>query len=75
MSARLKRALLISAKNAVNALLTNTAMTALFPHFMQWHHPANFWWNVGKVALATVIGREAIFWGPKLLRWSETNGE
>jgi hypothetical protein len=71
MNPTLKNALIYSAKNAVNALLTNASMTILFPQFMQWH-TADWWWNVGKVALSAIISREVLVWGPKLLKWSTT---
>lgn len=74
MNATLKSILVVSAKQAVNAILTNAAVTALFPQFMQWGHTA-FWYNVGKVALAAVASREAMFWAPKLLAWSQSNGK
>jgi len=73
MTAKLKSFLIVSLKQAVNALLTNATMTTLFPQFMGWH-TADWWVNVGKVALATVVSREALVWGPKILAWSQSNG-
>ena len=72
MNATLKAGLIIAAKQAVNALLTNSAMTVFFPQFMGWHTGA-WWWNVGRVAVGTVLSREALVWGPKLLAWSQSN--
>lgn len=68
----LKRVMVVSAKNAVNALLTNATLTAMFPHLMNLHNPKLFWWTVGKVAISSVIAREAVVWGPKVLQWSES---
>lgn len=73
MNPKLKSFLIICAKQAVNAVLTNAAVTALFPQFMQWGHPAEFWYNACKVAVAAILSREAMFWGPKLLAWSQSN--
>ena len=69
-----KAVLLVSAKNAVNAILTNATMTVFFPQFMQWH-TSDWWWNVGKVALAAVASREALVWVPKLIKWSTTSAD
>lgn len=74
MNPKLKSFLIVSVKQAINALLTNSTMTVLFPQFMGWH-TGEWWINVGKVAFATVAAREALVWGPKLLKWTQTEAE
>lgn len=70
----LRRFLLICAKNAVYAVLTNSAL------MLQWHSIFNFdnWPGVYAVARATlsvVAAREALVWGPKVIKWSQTNAD
>ena len=72
MNPTLRKVLVYSAKNAVNAVLTNAGLTAMFPQFMHWGHPLQWWVDVGKVALSSVVARELLVWGPKLLKWSQT---
>lgn len=76
MQPMLKRALIISSKNAVNALLTNSVLMTMLH---QWHslNTRSEWAQIGEVALSCVLAREGIIWLPKILAWSQsaTNGE
>jgi hypothetical protein len=69
-----KRFLIITAKNAVNAILTNSVLMALIPATFNMHTKAG-WLNLGKAFAGVVLGREATVWIPVLLRWSRTNAE
>lgn len=74
MHPKLKSFLIVCAKNAVNAILTNAALMALI------HDQFNFanhsgWVHVLKAAGAAVAAREALVWGPKLLAWSTSGQE
>lgn len=69
MNPTLKNILIISAKNAVNAVLTNSALMAMMSETFNLHS----WDGVKHILMAagSVIGsREAMIWIPKLLRWS-----
>ena len=72
MNPAFKNFLMICAKNAVNALLTSSALMAF-----NWgafnYTTANGWWNLGKVVLAVVLSREVTVWVPILLKWSSTS--
>jgi hypothetical protein len=66
----------VCAKNAVNAIITNGVLMGLMR--TQFHtHSKEGWMHILDLALATVISREALVWGPKLLAWSNspTSGE
>jgi hypothetical protein len=69
----LKAFLIIVAKNAVNAILTNSALLAL------WHTQVNFTHNglvnMLRVAAGCVGAREVLVWGPIVLKWSSTNAD
>jgi hypothetical protein len=69
----LKSFFIIFLKNLVNALLTNSTLLAL------WHSQVNFTHagllNMLRVAGGCVAAREALVWGPILLRWSSTNAD
>jgi hypothetical protein len=67
----LKLVLLVSVKNAVNAVLTNSAFMAMLPTVFNMHSHDG-WWNIGKMALATIGSRESMIWLPKMLKWSTT---
>jgi hypothetical protein len=64
---------IIALKNATNAVLTNSGLLAL------WHSQVNFSHagliNMARVAGAVVLAREALIWGPIVLRWSSTNAD
>jgi len=74
MNASAKNVLLIIAKNAVNALLTSSAMTVLWPTLFTIHTGAG-WLNLLKVAGTTVVAREVAVWLPIVLSWSTTNAD
>lgn len=70
----IKSFLTISAKNAVFAILTNSAL------MLQWHSIFNFdnWpgvWAVARATFAVIASREALVWLPKLLKWSQTGAD
>jgi hypothetical protein len=72
MSTALKNFLLISLKNAVNAVLTSSAMMAFnWGAFNFTSHEG--WWNLGKICLSVILAREATVWLPILLKWSATS--
>lgn len=69
-----KSFLIISSKNAVFAILTNSAL------MIQWHSIFNFdnWpgvWAVTRATLSVVGAREGLVWLPKLLKWSQTGAD
>jgi hypothetical protein len=69
MSPALKNVLTITAKNAVNAILTNAALMGMLHNLLD-VTTRNGWWNIGKVTLSVVVAREAMIWVPELLKWS-----
>lgn len=71
MTQQLKTILIISAKHAVNAILTNAALIAMFHQFFGLYSWKVFEHMLG-VAVATVASREAMVWLPKILKWSST---
>lgn len=76
MHPKLKQFLLISAKNAVNAILTNSAILAIFHQHMSDLRTRHEWGIIGWMTLSCVAIREGTVWLPKLLAWSNsaTNG-
>lgn len=73
MNPKLKACLLYSARNAVNAVLTNAALMAMFPATFHLHSAAGFL-ALAKGIGAAVAAREFVVWGPVILKWSSTNG-
>lgn len=69
MNATVKTILVVSAKNAVNAILTNGALMTLFSGTFHLHSWAGAL-NVLKATGAVIGIREAQIWVPKLLKWS-----
>lgn len=69
MNAKFKSFLVISAKNALNAVLTNAALMTTFHDWGKLATKAG-WAHVGWTTLAVVGAREASVWIPKLLAWS-----
>lgn len=68
---KVKAFLIVSLKNAVNAVLMNAAL------MVQWHNEFNFdnWagvWALCKATLSVILSREALIWGPKLIKWSQS---
>jgi hypothetical protein len=68
----LKRYLIISLKNAVNAVLIDASLTS------QWHFIFNFdnWagvWALMRATAGVIIAREGLVWGAKLLKWTQTD--
>lgn len=71
MNPKLKSVLIITAKNAVNAILTNSALLTLLGNWQQLGTRAG-WVLVLKTTLSVVFAREAIAWGPKIIAWSNS---
>lgn len=73
MSPNVKNVLIIIAKNAVNAVLTNaTLMATMHQTFYltgNWHGID----NMLKVTLGVVLAREGVVFLPVILKWSQTN--
>jgi hypothetical protein len=69
-----KNILIVAAKNAVNAVLTNAALMAKFPTVFN-IHSKDGWWNLAYAIGSVVLAREVMVWIPELLRWSRTNAE
>lgn len=69
MNVTIKAILIVSLKNAVNALLMNTAFMAMLPTIFTLHTTAGIW-NILKMAGAVVGAREGMIWVPKLIKWS-----
>jgi hypothetical protein len=72
MNLQLKNWLTIFLKNAVNALLTSSAMMAFNWGAFNWT-TKDGWWNLAKLILAVVGSREIAVWVPILLKWSSTS--
>ena len=69
----LKDSLVYTAKNAVNAALLMSMQLYHDPvdnNFHNWHGFKGVLWQIG----AAILSREALVWGPKLIKWSTTNG-
>lgn len=69
-----KNILVIAAKNAVNAIVTNGTLMAMLPGVINLNSTAGLW-NVLKVTISTVVAREGIVWLPKIIKWSATNAD
>lgn len=72
MNPKLKSFLLICAKNAVNAVLTNAGLMASMSQTFNLHD----WPGLKHIlyaAASVIASREAMVWGPKILSWSTTN--
>lgn len=69
LNPRVKTALIYAAKNAVNAILVEIMAGKV--HFHGYSHAE----LISTLRLfAEVVGaREAMVWGPKLLKWSQTD--
>jgi hypothetical protein len=75
MNQKLKNFLIVTAKNAVNAVLTNAALLAAFHG--QFSNPLSKsgWWDILKVTLSVIGSREAIVWVPVILKWTTSNSD
>jgi len=74
MSQSVKSFLTIVLKNAINAVMTNAGLMAMLHGAFNMYSRSG-WWNLGKAALAVVVAREAMVWGPVLYKWSMTNAD
>lgn len=74
MSMWMRNFLVICAKNALNAVITNVGLITLFHstfNTTSWQG----WFNLIKAGIIVILGREAAVWGPILLNWSKTNAD
>ena len=67
----LKAGLVVAGKNAVNAALTTAGPMALWPSFFQVHTLMGLA-HVASLLGTSILAREVVVWGPKLLKWSAT---
>ncbi len=75
MSAKLKSFLIISLKNAVNSVLVNAGLMAMFHNTF---YLSGNWQGIEHLLQATgivVSAREAMIWGPVIMHWSSTNAD
>ena len=73
MNKTLKAVLIVTAKNAVNALMVNITASQFWPDLFNVHTKAGLW-AFAKL-IGTVVGaREISVWGPVILKWSQSNG-
>lgn len=70
MNPTLKTVLVNMAKNAVNAVLTNTALAGAFHSTFNFHDRAHML-NLLEAAGIAILVREAMVYGPKILAWSQ----
>ena len=68
---RTKAFLIISAKSAVNAIITNTGLMMAFSSVFNAHSTLGVV-NLCKSTLIVVVSREALVWGPRILAWSQS---
>jgi hypothetical protein len=73
LSPRLRYFLIISAKHAVNAILTNAGLMTLWSEVFNIHSPSG-WVNLLKATALVVATRESMVWGPKIITWSMSVG-
>lgn len=71
MTPKLRSFLIVSAKNGINAIITNAGLMAMFSQTFELHTRAGVL-NLAKSTLLTVATREAMVWGPKLMLWSQS---
>lgn len=74
MTTWLQNGLIYTAKNAVNAGLLAAIQIYHDPadnNFHNWHGIKGIIWQIS----AAILAREALVWGPKILKWSTTNGQ
>ena len=72
MNPAIKNFLLICAKNALNAILTNAALMTMMHGVFNTYSTAGLW-NLGKAALGVIVAREVMVWGPIVLSWTNTS--
>ena len=71
MSPKLKAFLIISAKQAVGAVIGNATLYALLPHTFNFHDIAG-WTAFASATASFVLAAEAKVWLPKLLIWANS---
>lgn len=69
MNATLRYTWRVTAKQAVNAIMTNGALMALIPKTFHMHSLEG-WSHIMELTGATILSRELMVWGPKILAWS-----
>lgn len=68
MNASVKSMLIISAKQAVGAVVGNSALLAMLPHTFNFHDVTGMI-AVVKATVGFILASEAKVWVPKLLQW------
>lgn len=74
MNPKLKAVLIIAAKHAVNAILTNGTLMGLMSGTFHMHSRQG-WMNILRLTAGVVVSREGLVWLPKILKWSQSNLE
>lgn len=74
MSSKMKNFWLICAKQALNAVLMNSALVAMMHSTFNTYSTSGLW-NLGKATLSVIVAREIMIWGPIVLNWSSTNAD
>ena len=70
MNPALKSILIIAAKNAVNALLTNTGLWLMDNGVYNFSHSGIV--HMLKAGGMVILSRESMIWLPKIIKWSTT---
>lgn len=71
LNPKIKSALMISAKQGLNALLVNTSAWLVVPKDFNFHNTAGVE-HILFLALGTVASREIAVWLPKILAWTQS---
>lgn len=70
MNASVNNLLVISAKNAVRAVLNNVGAWGIDPDHFNVVTRAGIK-HVALLAASTVVSAEAVYWAPKILKWAQ----
>jgi len=74
MNPKLRLFLIVFAKQAVNAVLTNSALISLLGDWSKFGTRAS-WILIAKTTASVVAAREVMVWGPKILAWSQSTDD
>ena len=66
---KVRTVLIVSAKHAVAALLTNAGLSVAFHDVFNTHEG---WWTFLKLVITVVGVAEGMYWGPRLLKWANS---
>jgi hypothetical protein len=70
-----KNFFIICAKNALSAVIANAALMALLKGQFTNVTSSQGWWNILKVTVSVVGGKEVAIWLPVIWKWSNTNAQ